>query len=114
MQVTVPIGAEEFARHFYTTVLELTEIPRPPEVQKFPGFWMKAGSSDVHFGTEDHDEKDLAKAHLAYQVSDMNYWRKKLESHNIQIIETFKIMGAERLEFHDPFGNHIEFIQPPK
>ncbi|PFI30150.1 glyoxalase, partial [Bacillus cereus] len=51
------------------------------------------------------------KAHIAYQVEDISYWRNVLEQNDIQIIEGVPIPGFDRFEFRDPFGNRVEMIQ---
>ncbi|PFP84899.1 glyoxalase, partial [Bacillus cereus] len=51
------------------------------------------------------------KAHIAYQVEDISYWRNALEQNAIQIIKGVPIPGFERFEFRDPFGNRVEMIQ---
>lgn len=53
----------------------------------------------------------MTKAHIAYQVEDIVYWRKVLEQNDIIIFDSIPIPNFERFEFRDPFGNRVEMIQ---
>lgn len=75
------------------------------------GFWLEVGDIDVHIGTEDNFDRLKTKAHIAYQVNDIVYWRNVLERNNVQIIEGIPIPGFQRFELRDPFGNRVEIIQ---
>ncbi|CAM3907877.1 VOC family protein [Alkalicoccus chagannorensis] len=110
-QITIPTGAEQQAKAFYLDLLGLVEIEKPEALQGRGGFWMKAGPMEVHIGTEKGVDRMQTKAHLAYQVPDVNPWRETLEQAGVDIIEAAAIPGAERFEFRDPFGNRVELIQ---
>lgn len=111
VQITIPKGAEEEGKAFYCGVLELREIEKPDALKERGGFWLKAGDFDIHVGTEDGFDRKQTKAHVAYQVEDLNNWREVLEQHNIEVIESIPIPGFNRFEFRDPFGNRVEMIQ---
>ena len=72
---------------------------------------MEVGDRDVHIGTEDGFNRLTTKAHLAYLVEDISYWKTLLKQNDIQIIEGVPIPGYDRFEFRDPFGNRVEMIQ---
>ena len=72
---------------------------------------MKVGNREVHVGTEDGFDRLTTKAHLAYLVNDISYWKSVLEQNDIQVIEGIPIPGYDRFEFRDPFGNQVEMIQ---
>ncbi|MCP1122659.1 VOC family protein [Bacillus sp. 3103sda1] len=110
-QITIPKGAEQEGKKFYCEILGLPEKEKPESLKGRGGFWLKVGDRDVHIGTEDGFERLKTKAHIAYQVEDISYWRNVLEQNNIQIIEGVPIPGFERFEFRDPFGNRVEMIQ---
>ena len=111
-QITIPRGAEEQAREFYCGVLGLTEIEKPASLRARGGFWLQVGDREVHVGTEDGVDRHKTKAHLAYQVTDLAGWRKKLAEHGISVLESIPIPGYDRFEFRDPFGNRVEMIEP--
>ncbi|PRX39144.1 glyoxalase/bleomycin resistance protein/dioxygenase superfamily protein [Planifilum fimeticola] len=110
-QITIPRGAEEQAREFYCGVLGLTEIEKPASLRARGGFWLQVGDREVHVGTEDGVDRRKTKAHLAYQVTDLAGWRKKLAEHGISVLESIPIPGYDRFEFRDPFGNRVEMIE---
>jgi len=109
-QITIPKGAEEEGRRFYCDVLGLLEVEKPATLQGRGGFWLQVGDRQVHVGTEDGVNRKATKAHLAYQVTNIEGWRARLEQEGIAILEGVPIPGYERFEFRDPFGNRVEFI----
>lgn len=110
-QITIPKDTEDEARKFYCEFLGLREIPKPESLQLRGGFWMEVGAFQVHVGTEDDFDRTKTKAHLAYQVEDLQGWREKLETRGIKIIEGIPIPAYNRFEFRDPFGNRVEFLE---
>jgi len=110
-QITIPKGAEAEARQFYLEVLGLEEIEKPDSLKDRGGFWMRAGRSEIHLGTEEGFDRLSTKAHLAYLVEDLEYWRDLLREKAIEIQEGIPIPGNARFEFRDPFGNRVEMIQ---
>lgn len=110
-QITIPKGEEEKAREFYCEFLGLREIPKPESLKQRGGFWMEIGDFQIHVGTENDFDRTQTKAHLAYEVENLEMWREKLESRNIKILDGVKIPDFERFEFRDPFGNRVEFLQ---
>lgn len=110
VQITIPKGAEEEGKAFYCELLGLTEIDKPDVLKGRGGFWLSVGNQEVHVGTENGFDRLTTKAHLAYQVEDIGYWRGRLESQGVEILEAVPIPGFERFEFRDPFGNRVEMI----
>lgn len=111
VQITIPKGTEEQGREFYCHVLGLEEIEKPDSLKGHGGFWLQLGHHEVHVGTEEGFDRLTTKAHIAYQVEDINEWREKLAQHQIDIIDSVPIPHYERFEFRDPFGNRVEMIQ---
>lgn len=109
-QITIPKGCEVEGKQFYCEVLGLQEIEKPSSLQGRGGFWLQVGNQEVHVGTEDGFDRLTTKAHLAYAVEDITYWRSVLSENNIQILEAVPIPHYERFEFRDPFGNRVEMI----
>lgn len=110
-QITIPKGTEIAGKRFYCGVLELPEVEKPKALKGRGGFWLKVGNQNVHVGTEDDVDRTKTKAHLAYQVEQIAYWRKKLELNDIKLFDSVAIPNFERFEFRDPFGNRVEMIQ---
>jgi catechol 2,3-dioxygenase-like lactoylglutathione lyase family enzyme len=110
-QITIPKGMEEECRRFYCELLGLTETPKPASLQGRGGFWLELGEIQIHVGTEENVTRAASKAHLAYEVDNLQGWRARLEAQQIEILEGIPIPGYERFEFRDPFGNRVEFLQ---
>lgn len=110
-QITIPKGTEEKAKDFYCQVLGLEEIEKPVSLQGRGGFWLQVGDKEVHVGTEEGFDRITTKAHLAYQVEDVSYWRSVLIENGIKILDSVPIPNFYRFEFRDPFGNRVEMIQ---
>ena len=110
-QITIPRGSEEQARQFYCDLLGLTEIEKPDSLKGRGGFWLQVGEQQVHVGTEDGVNRQATKAHLAYQVDDLQAWQNLLQAQHIALLDGVPIPGFDRIEIRDPFGNRIEFIQ---
>lgn len=110
-QITIPKGTEEKAKDFYCQVLGLEEIEKPVSLQGRGGFWLQVGDKEVHVGTEEGFDRLTTKAHLAYQVEDVSYWRSVLIENGIKILDSVPIPNFDRFEFRDPFGNRVEMIQ---
>ena len=110
VQITVPKSSEEAARNFYCGILQLNEIEKPHILKLRGGLWVKVGDREVHIGTEDGIDRKATKAHLAYEVSDISFWRSRLTSEGIEIQDPVSIPGLERFEFRDPLGNRLEMI----
>jgi len=111
VQITIPKGSEEQGKDFYCGILGLKEIEKPDSLKGRGGFWLQLGHQEVHVGTEDGFDRLSTKAHIAYQVEDIDYWKTKLAKHQIEIVESVPIPSYERFEFRDPFGNRLEIIQ---
>jgi catechol 2,3-dioxygenase-like lactoylglutathione lyase family enzyme len=113
VQITIPAGMEESAREFYCTFLGLAQIPKPASLQGRGGFWMQSDGFPIHVGTEEFD-RTQTKAHIAYEVRNLEEWRAKLEDRGLKILESVPIPGFDRFEFRDPFGNRVEFMEREK
>ena len=110
VQVNVTPAELPAARDFYLGFLGMTEIHRP-DVFKSAGFWFHAGDREMHIGVEEGVDKRATRAHVAYEVTGLSEWRKKIEAAKLPIKDQPKIPGYERFHFRDPFGNNVELIQ---
>jgi catechol 2,3-dioxygenase-like lactoylglutathione lyase family enzyme len=111
VQVSVPESMEEAAQHFYTEVLGLIPIDKPASLKDRGGFWMQLGGLELQLTTEDGVNRRATKAHIAYRVDDLKYWRQRMIDNEVTPVESIPIPGYDRFEARDPFGNRIEFIQ---
>lgn len=60
VQIAIPTGAEDAARGFYCDFLGLREIAKPASLAARAGFWLRAGSMEVHVGTEAGFDRTLS------------------------------------------------------
>lgn len=111
IQITVPKDSEKNAKSFYCEFLGLKEIPKPENRKMNGGFWLQVGNTEVHIGLEDGIDRAKSKAHIAYSVGDLNFWKQRLTEKNIELFETLPLPNAKSFEFRDPFGNRVELIQ---
>lgn len=110
-QITIPSGKEEEARAFYCGLLGLEEMDKPESLKGRGGFWLRTGNAGLHIGTEKGVDRYQTKAHIAYEVNDVRYWKEHLEKHGTNILPSIAIPGYDRFECRDPFGNRVEMIQ---
>jgi catechol 2,3-dioxygenase-like lactoylglutathione lyase family enzyme len=110
-QITVAASDFEAARSFYCNIMGLSEIPKPAALESRGGLWLKAGQHQLHIGIQDNVNRHATKAHIAYEVGNVNDWRTHLKRAAVKILDSIPIPGYDRFEFRDPFGNRIELIQ---
>jgi catechol 2,3-dioxygenase-like lactoylglutathione lyase family enzyme len=109
-QFTIPTAGEPEARRYYLELLGLKEIPKPPELRR-GGFWMLVGAREVHVGTQDGGNRFQLRSHLAFEVDNIDEWRRKIADAGYGIEEPPPFAGHVRFHTRDPFGNLVEFIQ---
>src|SRR5688572_29767676 len=68
VQLAMPAGRETEARAFYSGLLGLPEVPKPPELARRGGAWFESGGVKLHLGVE-QDFRPARKAHPALLVS---------------------------------------------
>lgn len=110
VQLAMPKGAEEIARHFFTDVLGFEEIDKPEPLRSRGGCWFKKNNAILHLGVEE-SFSPARKAHPAFRVSDIASFRQRLQDDNIEVTDDNSLQHVRRFFVFDPFGNRIEFIQ---
>lgn len=113
MQITVPISEERSAKVFYCDLLGLNEIEKPVTLKGNGGFWLalnEESSIQLHIGLEEGIDRLKTKAHVAFEVSDIEFWRNKFSNAGIEVLQSKPIPGFERFDIRDPFGNRLEFM----
>ena len=108
--VAIPVGGEAAARTFYGDVLGLREIPKPENMAARGGLWFMAGEIGVHLGL-DPDFLPARKAHVAYEVTNLDDLRSRLESGGTPTRDDVPIAGYRRFHTEDPFGNRMELLE---
>jgi catechol 2,3-dioxygenase-like lactoylglutathione lyase family enzyme len=110
-QMTIPSGAENVARGFYSEFLGLREVEKPEGLKANGGLWMQLGDLQIHFGIQDEVDRKASRVHLAFEVDDLLTLRRRLEERGFKISVGKPLPGYDRFETRDPFGNRIEFLE---
>ena len=111
VQLAMPVGEEDLARRFYSGLLGIPEVPKPPHLAKRGGCWFERGSLKVHLGVE-QEFRPARKAHPAFTVRDLTALIKRLRDGNVAIEEDEPLPGFNRCYVSDPFGNRLELLEP--
>jgi len=111
VQVTIPVGTEEQAREFYCGILGLIEIDKPEIIKQNGGLWFQVGQLQLHLGCENNEQRARSRAHVAYNVNDLDSLRERFDVLGVKVYENMQITGFKRFDVRDPFGNRIELMQ---
>ena len=111
VQLAMPRGREDEAEAFYSGLLGLERVPKPPNLAKRGGCWFRGDVLELHLGVEE-PFNPAKKAHPALQVSDVAALRDRLAGAGAEVWEDEPLEGYERFYASDPFGNRIEFLCP--
>lgn len=109
IQICIPEGKEDIARHFYSDIIGFREIMKPEALIPNGGIWYQVADIQFHIGTE--NEVNKSKRHPAFEVSDLEEARQHLTRHGVILKEEIQIPGQMRFSFFDPFNNRIELLQ---
>lgn len=110
VQVAIPVGGEDEARVFYSGLLGLVEVAKPPELAKRGGCWFELPEGtcgQLHLGV-DPDFRPAKKAHVAFVVSDVTGLAEMARSQGYEVLEV-QDDETEQVYIYDPFGNRLEF-----
>lgn len=110
IQLAAPNGCEEEARTFFTGVLGLQEIEKPPLLKKKGGVWFELGSYQIHIGVEE-PFSPAKKAHPAFEVENLEALKMHLTEQQVSFKVDTELPGAKRIYINDPFGNRIEILE---
>jgi glucose-1-phosphate thymidylyltransferase len=110
-QITVPQDAFAAAKKFYCEVLGFPEVEKPIELANRQVFWVRVGNRNVHIGVDPGTDRARSRAHIAYEVTDLNRWETYLTEKGIAMEHPTPFAGHRRFHIRDPFGNMVEFIQ---
>lgn len=111
VQLAMPPEGENAARAFYSGVLGIAEIPKPPHLARRGGCWFEDGPLKVHLGVE-ADFRPARKAHPAFVVTELAALVQTIEAAGHRVINDEPLEGFYRVYVDDPFGNRIELMEP--
>src|SRR5438034_11793902 len=64
VNITVPRSAEAAAKHFYSSVLGLEEVPKPESSRGRGGAWYQLGAVQLHLSLEDSVDSHGSRRHV--------------------------------------------------
>jgi catechol 2,3-dioxygenase-like lactoylglutathione lyase family enzyme len=110
IQLAMPAGEERRARAFYSGILGIPELEKPPHLAKRGGVWFERGALKVHLGVEEHFVP-ARKAHPGLLVQGLSELIDKLTQAGFAPHADEPLEGYERAYVADPFGNRIELLE---
>lgn len=110
VQIAIPSGGEERGRAFYTGLLGMTEIQKPPSLNDRGGCWFRADGVELHLGV-DTDFVPARKAHPGFMVTGIDSLADRLSAAGHQVSWDTRLPEFRRFHTTDPFGNRLEFLQ---
>jgi catechol 2,3-dioxygenase-like lactoylglutathione lyase family enzyme len=110
VQLAMPAGGEAAARRFYSDLLGIPEVPKPPELAKRGGAWFETDTLRIHLGVE-QDFRPARKAHPGLLVRDVKALSLRLTDAGFEVATGEPLEGYDHLYVSDPFGNRLELLQ---
>ena len=104
VQLAMPRGSEAAAREFFSGVLGMPEIDKPPVLAARGGAWFRAGGLELHLGVED-DFRPARKGHPGILVSDLDEVVRRLRSAGQDVTWDGDFPGFRRVYAYDPFAD---------
>jgi catechol 2,3-dioxygenase-like lactoylglutathione lyase family enzyme len=111
IQLAMPAGQEDSARAFYSGLLQIPEVAKPPHLAVRGGVWFEKGSVKIHLGVEAGFRPAL-KAHPGLLSRDLKGLIARLKAAGVEIVDAEPMPGFDHVYVADPFGNRIELMQP--
>jgi catechol 2,3-dioxygenase-like lactoylglutathione lyase family enzyme len=111
VQLAIPPGAEDRCREFYIGVLGMTEVPKPPELAKKGGLWLRTDTLEIHLGVEEHFTP-ARKAHPGIVVAGLDALADRVAAAGAPVEWNDEFIGFRRFHSRDPLGNRLEFMEP--
>ena len=109
VQLAMPAGREADARRFYSGLLGIPEVAKPPALAKRGGALFESGAVKIHLGVEG-DFRPARKAHPALLVRGLRAMIERLREAQAAVVED-PLEGYLRVYVADPFGNRIELME---
>lgn len=111
VHLAMPAGREAEARAFYSGLLGIPELAKPPALAARGGVWFESGPVKVHLGV-DPDFRPARKAHAGLLVRGLDALIAELRRAGYQVATDEPLEGYLRVYVNDPFGNRLELMEP--
>ena len=111
VQLAMPAGRETEARAFYSGLLGIPELSKPPALAARGGVWFERGPVKVHLGV-DPDFRPARKAHAGLLVRGLDDLIAALQRAGYVVTTDEPLEGYLRVYVSDPFGNRLELMEP--
>ena len=111
VQLACPAESEDASRAFYSGVLGLAEIGKPPALARRGGCWFRGHGIELHLGVE-ADFRPARKAHPGLLVTGLDGWAARLTAAGYPVTFDGEFPGMRRFYSEDPHGNRLEFLEP--
>src|SRR5690242_1301424 len=95
IQLAMPVGRENDARTFYSSILGLPETPKPEHLAKRGGVWFESDLVRIHLGV-DADFRPARKAHPGLLVQDLEALLNRLRSEGYVVTQDEPLPGYIR------------------
>jgi catechol 2,3-dioxygenase-like lactoylglutathione lyase family enzyme len=111
VQLAMPPGseAEAQAEAFFSGLLGLPRVAKPPQLAARGGCWFENDSIKIHLGVEE-DFRPARKAHPGLVVSRLDQLCDRLYDAGFTTRRTEDVPGRPQWYVDDPFGNRIELL----
>src|SRR5215468_6022207 len=96
IQLAMPRGQEDIARNFYSGLLNIPEIPKPPELAKRGGVWFENELVKIHLGI-DPDFRPARKAHPGLIVRDLKSLVRNLRESGVAVSDAEPLPGYDHV-----------------
>jgi catechol 2,3-dioxygenase-like lactoylglutathione lyase family enzyme len=111
VQLAMPTGREAEARAFYSGLLGIPELAKPPALAARGGVWFESGPLKIHLGV-DPDFRPARKAHPGLLVRGLEALIEELRRAGHDIATDEPLEDYLRVYVNDPFGNRLELMEP--
>jgi catechol 2,3-dioxygenase-like lactoylglutathione lyase family enzyme len=111
VQLSCPADTEDSQRAFFSGVLGLAEIEKPPVLARRGGCWFRGHGIELHLGV-DADFRPARRAHPGLLVQDIDSWAARLAAAGYPVTFDENFPGLRRFYSEDPNGNRLEFLEP--
>lgn len=108
VQLAIPEDGTDRARHFWTTLIGMNEVAKPPALEARGGVWLRKGEAELHLGLQTPFAPAL-KAHPCFEIPDLEDLAARLLAAGHRVDRRTDIAGMDRFFTADPFGNRLEF-----